>query len=110
MMLEEVILRLLVWTLTALVGWAVGRITSTAKADKEEREALYAGVRALLRSELMRTHHQAILDGFITTTDREVMQRTYDAYHTLHGNGVASVLYKEAMELPTKEIQKGDKA
>lgn len=100
---DGVITQVVVYVATAVLAWLVGKVTAAGKADKQEREALYDGVRALLRSELMRTHHQAMRDGFASTTDKEVMQRTYDAYHRLNGNGIATSLYREMMELPTRE-------
>ena len=98
---DSIELNVSVWALTAVIGWVVGRVTASAKADREERQALYDGVRALLRIELMSTHHRAMCDGSVTTTDREVMERTYSAYHALGGNGVATRLYDEFMDLPT---------
>lgn len=91
------------WCVTGLLGWLVGRVTSNARDEKAERAALYDGVRALLRSAIMSAHHEAMRDGFISTTDREVMERAYTAYHALGGNGVATRLYTEASQLPTRE-------
>jgi hypothetical protein len=92
-----------IWCVTGLLGWLVGRVTSNARDEKTERAALYAGVRALLRSAIMSAHHEAMRDGFISTTDREVMERAYTAYHSLGGNGVATRLYDEASALQTRE-------
>jgi hypothetical protein len=100
---DDIALNVIVWALTAVIGWVVGRVTSTAKSDREERQALYDGVRALLRSELMRTHHQAVRDGYASTVDKEVMERTYWSYHQLGGNGIATNLHDEMMALPTKD-------
>lgn len=65
-----------------------------------------AGIRSLLRSEIMRMHHTGIKEGFASTLDREIMQRNYDAYHDLGGNGVATKLYDEYRELPTVDDPK----
>ncbi len=89
--------------ITAMLGWLVGRMQSRAKETETEKDALKGGVRALLRSELMHDHHAAVRAGYISTTDREILQRTYTAYHNLHGNDVATRLYNEAMDLPTRE-------
>lgn len=70
------------------------------KAD-EESELVRSALRALLRSELMRTHHQAVRDGHASTVDKEVMERTYLSYHRLGGNGIATNLHDEMMTLPT---------
>lgn len=100
---ETLLTQVLLWCLTGLLGWVTGRVTSTAKRDRKEAQALKAGVRALLRSELMRTHHDAMREGSCSTTDKEVMERTYRAYHDLGGNGIATNLYEEMMRLPTHD-------
>lgn len=96
------------WCVTGLLGWLVGRVTSNARDEKAERAALYSGVRALLRSAIMSAHHEAMREGHISTTDREVMERAYTAYHDLGGNGVATRLYTEASQLPTREHDWGN--
>lgn len=87
----------------ALLGWMLSnRRVEKEKAD-EESELVKSALRALLRSELMRTHHQAVRDGHASTVDKEVMERTYQSYHQLGGNGIATNLHDEMMELPTKD-------
>ena len=78
------------------------RRAEKAKAD-EENELLKSALRAMLRSELMRSHHHAVRDGYATTVDKEVMERTYLSYHNLGGNGIATTLHDEMMALPTKD-------
>lgn len=100
---DDIVTQILLWLVTGMLGVVIGKITAASKADKDERRALYDGVRALLRSAIMSAHHEAMRDGFISTTDREVMERAYTAYHSLGGNGVATRLYDEASALPTRE-------
>lgn len=99
--MEAIVTQVALWAIVGVLGWLAGRLAGAAKSDREEREALYSGVRALLRSELMRVHHDAVRDGCMSTVDKEVMSRTYSAYHKLGGNDVATNLYQEAMKLPT---------
>lgn len=105
---DNIVLTIVTAALSILVGWllnAVRQQASEALRDKEdscrEQEALKAGVKALLRGEIMRQHHKAVAQGYATTDDKEVMERTYAAYHDLDGNGVAERLYTEMMSLPT---------
>jgi hypothetical protein len=105
---DTVALTVITSALSVLVGWLLATVRDQAHRADEERTALYNGVRALLRSEIMRTHHQAVADGFAATMDKEVMQRSYDAYHALGGNGIATNLYKEMLELPTRESMEGN--
>lgn len=87
----------------ALLGVMLSnRRVEKEKAD-EENELFKSALRALLRSELMRTHHQAVRDGHASTLDKEVMERTYQSYHRLGGNGIATNLYDEMMALPTRD-------
>lgn len=91
----------------AAVVALLGVILSNRRVEKEkvdeENELFKSALRALLRSELMRTHHQAVRDGHASTLDKEVMERTYKSYHHLGGNGIATNLYDEMMALPTKD-------
>lgn len=91
----------------AAVVALLGVMLSNRRAEKEkadgESELVKSALRALLRSELMRTHHQAVRDGCATTVDKEVMERTYQSYHRLGGNGIATNLYNEMMALPTRD-------
>lgn len=87
----------------AVLGIMISSRRVEKKKAYEENELLKSALRALLRSELMRTHHQAVRDGYASTLDKEVMERTYQSYHSLGGNGIATNLYDEMMALPTRD-------
>ena len=87
----------------ALLGVMLSNRRVEKKKADEENELVKSALRALLRSELMRTHHQAVRDGHASTLDKEVMERTYQSYHRLGGNGIATNLYNEMMALPTRD-------
>lgn len=91
----------MLWALTGVLGVFAGYVTSMLRKERGEGAAMKAGIRSLLRSEIMRMHHQGVKEGFASTLDKEIIQRNYDAYHGLDGNGVATKLYDEYMELPT---------
>lgn len=97
----------------ASVVAVVGITLSSRRAEKEkadeESELVKSALRALLRSELMRTHHHAVRDGYASTVDKEVMERTYQSYHRLGGNGIATNLHDEMMALPTIDDWEGGK-
>lgn len=96
--------QLAIYSAAAIVA-IFGIMLSGKRAEKEkaeeENELVKSALRALLRSELMRTHHQAVRDGHASTVDKEVMERTYQSYHRLGGNGIATNLHDEMMALPT---------
>lgn len=98
--------QLAIYSAAAIVA-VLGIMLSSRRIEKqkadEENELVKSALRALLRSELMRTHHQAVRDGHASTVDKEVMERTYKSYHRLGGNGIATNLYDEMMALPTRD-------
>lgn len=98
--------KLAIYSAAAIVA-IFGIMLSGRRAEKEkaeeENELVKSALRALLRSELMRTHHQAVRDGYASTVEKEVMERTYQSYHRLGGNGIATNLHDEMMALPTKD-------
>lgn len=100
---ETVVQQVMLWVLTgalgALAGWAHGALRRTRGED----EAMKQGMRSLLRGEIVRMHHEGAREGRATTSDKDVMQRTYDSYHALGGNGVATRYFDEFMELPAME-------
>ena len=75
------------------------------KEDERRQEwgAVENGVRSLLRSSIMRTHHVCVARGSASTVDKEVIERDFEAYRGLGGNGVAVSLHDEVMSLPTVE-------
>ena len=91
----------------AAVVALLGVMLSNRRVEKEradkENELFKLALRALLRSELMRTHHHAVRDGYASTVDKEIMERTYRSYHSLGGNGIATNLHDEMMALPTRD-------
>lgn len=98
--------QLAIYSAAAIVA-VLGIMLSSRRIEKqkaeEENELVKSALRALLRSELMRTHHQAMRDGHASTLDKEVMERTYQSYHRLGGNGIATNLHDEMMALPTRD-------
>lgn len=100
--------QLATYSMAAIVA-ASGIMLSSRRAEKEkaekENELVKSALRALLRSELMRTHHSAVRDGYASTVEKEVMERTYRSYHMLGGNGIATNLHDEMMSLPTRDDQ-----
>jgi len=98
--------QLAIYSAAAIVA-VFGIMLSGRRAEKEkaeeESELVKSALRALLRSELMRTHQQAVRDGYASTVEKEVMERTYQSYHRLGGNGIATNLHDEMMALPTKD-------
>ena len=105
--------------IVAIIGGAVtvfNVIFSTLMAGKAEKKRvrdmdvmrqndrtkqLENGVQALLRAEIIRSHEKYMDKGFCPVYAREALNRIYESYHALGGNGTMTELYKQVMALPT---------
>lgn len=105
--------------IVAIIGGAVTMfnvIFSTLMAGKAEKKRvrdmdemrrndrtaqLENGVQALLRAEIIRSHEKYMDKGFCPVYAREALNRIYESYHALGGNGTMTELYKQVMALQT---------
>ena len=105
--------------IVAIIGGAVtvfNVIYSTAMANKAERKRLRdveqlrqndrskqieSGLQSLLRAEIIRSHEKYMDKGYCPVYAREALNRIYESYHALGGNGTMTELYKQVMALPT---------
>lgn len=81
--------------------------TKWKKAIKRE-SALQAGMQSLLRDKLIEFHDKYTERGYCPIYVKESVQKSYEAYHDLGGNGVITRLYEEIMALPespAKEVR-----
>ncbi|MPN16592.1 hypothetical protein SDC9_163937 [bioreactor metagenome] len=60
------------------------------------------GLQCLLRAEIIRSYEKYQDKGFCPLYAKEALKREYDSYHDLHGNDVATDLYRQMMALPTE--------
>lgn len=107
--------------LMGIIAWALKRRAekkdNTMSIDErmqkvEERigkmegqsDAIVAGVRSLLYSEIKDRARTAIADGFITVEDLEDLTRKHELYHgPLLGNGYLDALMEKVFALPVRE-------
>lgn len=98
--LAESGVQLWVAALGAAASAAVGAALGLAARQRKRVKAIGDGVRSLLRCELVRAHREHCIRGEpMALEDREFVHRTYEAYHSLGGNGTGTRLYEELMEV-----------
>ena len=103
---------------SAIVGAVVSHIV-TKRSDKKKRlaelekrqTALEEGTKALLRAEIIRSYDKYTDRCWIPLYAREALDKAYEAYKGLGGNGAMSHLYEEVARLPNRknEEEEGDK-
>lgn len=81
---------------------AVGALYRLLLAERKKRSALEAGVRAMLRNDIIKLADKYLDAGEIPLYALETINGMYDAYHTLGGNGTITKLVEEVRRLPTR--------
>ena len=102
--MESLILQKIIgWMIPAILSGVLSGVIVWTKMRRKKDNAVADGVQCLLRAEIIRNHDKYMEKGFCPIYAKEALRRAYDAYHTLHGNDVATALYHETMALPTEE-------
>lgn len=92
------------WLEAALTG-ILGGICWIAKYLYNRNKALELGVQALLRDRIIQAHRYHMRQGYCPVHERENLNQMYEQYHNLHGNGIATGLVNEVLELPTQPLE-----
>ena len=71
----------------------------------KEHEALNNGLCSLLRSEIIHFHDKYMERKYIPIYALDSINKMYDAYHALGGNGTATKLVQDLRELPNEPIK-----
>ena len=93
------------WLVPFLCGGVItlaGMLVSQLKKSKKRQDAVELGLQSLLRAEIIRQHEKWGDEHYCPIYAKEALKRTYESYHLLGGNDIATGLYNETMELPDK--------
>lgn len=91
--MKEIVMQIITIALPIILGYIVWLL----KEQKKDRNASDKGIMLLLRWQLKSWHKEYVSRGYITSVELSEFLETYDAYHALNGNGVAT-LWKEEIE------------
>ena len=106
-MIETIITTAITAAVSALIGALVaaiiGRVKRGAQVSAEIQRAIAAGIKTLLRNELVASHREWVEEkGYVTLEALEYIEDTYNCYHTLKGNGSGTKLWEDIKKLPVK--------
>ena len=83
-----------------LIGIFVAALWGKFKRNKEEQDAIKAGLQALLRGEITKAYYKYKEKGWIPLYALQSLQGSHENYQALGQNGVMDGLWKELMLLP----------
>jgi len=95
---EIIILEILKWAITTIIGAVCGALGMKVKHYRDQSQAIADGVKVLLMARIQQDYeHYIVLDEHMTLNDKEVHVETFSAYEALNGDGVAHGMHEEIM-------------
>ena len=86
--------------LSAVISAVITGVAVYFKGIKERTTALEQGMLSLLRAEIIRQNDKYSDRGFCPIYAKDALQKEYDAYHQLGGNGTITKIFNNTMALP----------
>lgn len=84
-------------------AWGYRRLAKKLCTQRHREDAIAQGVQALLRNEIIRTYEKCVAQGYCSIETKENVQRLYEAYHALGGNGTITELVNRLLKMPEEE-------
>lgn len=99
-MISQYLLQGILTIVTLILTGAYTRLSKKFTQQKEESEATKFGVRAVLRLELYKECQRLMEQNRVSTEELKNIERIYENYHKLGGNGTGTTLYERILKLP----------
>ena len=93
------------WLVPFLCGGVItlaSLLVSQIKKSKKRQDAVELGLQSLLRAEIIRQHEKWEDKRYCPIYAKEALKRTYESYHLLGGNDIATGLYNDTVALPDR--------
>lgn len=94
-MVKDIITLVVEIALPIVLGYLVWLL----KEERKERKANTQGMKEILGYMIDRWHEEFVLQGYVTTDQRNTFQGVYEAYAANHGNGARAAKWKEVQEM-----------
>lgn len=101
--MSEYIMRVIDIALPILLGYLVWLL----KEERQERKANTQGIREILGYMIDRWHEEFILQGYVTTDQRNTFDCVYAAYAANKGNGARKSKWEEVSKLHIDDTKSG---
>lgn len=94
-MMKDIIKIVVEVSLPILLGYLVWLL----KEERKERKANTEGMKEILGYMIDRWHEEFILQGYVTTDQRNTFEGVYKAYAANKGNGAREAKWKEVQQM-----------
>lgn len=99
--MNEIVGKIIDIALPIILGYLVWLL----KEERTERKANTLGMKEILGYMIDRWHEEFMLQGYITTDQRNTFQGAYEAYAANKGNGARAAKWNEIQKLPIDDTK-----
>ena len=99
----EIIMHIVDIALPIILGYVVWLL----KEERAERKANNLGMKEILGYMIDRWHEEFILQGYVTTDQRNTFDDVYKAYAANKGNGARKTKYEEVQRMHIDDTKSG---
>ena len=85
----------------------LGYVVWFLKEERKERKANSMGMKEILGYMIDRWHEEFLLQGYVTTDQRNTFEDVYKAYAANKGNGAREAKWKEIQQLHVDDTKSG---
>lgn len=93
--MNEAVMHIIDIALPALLGYLIWLL----KEERKERKANTQGIREILGYMIDRWYEEFIIQGYVTTDQRNTFDAVYAAYAANHGNGARKSKWEEVCRM-----------
>ena len=101
--MSEIIMHIIDIALPILLGYVVWLL----KEERKERNATNLGMKEILGYMIDRWHEEFILQGYVTTDQRNTFDDVYKAYAANKGNGARKAKWEEVQRMHIDDTKSG---
>jgi hypothetical protein len=88
--------------ITAVISAAVSGMLTYFGIVRRKLKAYENGMLSLLRADIIRSHDKYMRKRYCPIYAKDALEKAYNAYHDLGGNGTITSLYNETIKLPNE--------
>lgn len=107
---KEILIHIVDIALPIILGYVVWLLKEERKErniERQERLATTLGMKEILGYMIDRWHEEFVLQGYVTTDQRNTFDDVYKAYAANKGNGAREAKWKEVKEMHIDDTKSG---
>lgn len=103
--MKEIGIEILKIALGMIIPSVITGLSVYANSLKNKNKSLENGMLSLLRAEIIRQHDKYTDRKYCPIYAKDALEKAYNAYHNLGGNGTITKIYNDTIALPEEPME-----